>query len=190
MQNCASSEDGATSSASAYSKKDTTSIVSNQSIETLALKSQLKTAKLEITSLQRRNTDLEVLLQEKECLLTDVVAKFKKERAALKARIIKLETRLNKSTYDESLDLKPAKIAKSAMLEADFLKPQVAKSVHKESSTHLAKKKEPSFDDSKSEGNNQPKSNNSKHSNSNQIVESKQLNKQKTQMALNNKLET
>jgi len=178
MQNCASSEDGATSSASAYSKnRDTTSIVSNQSIETLALKSQLKTARLEITSLQRRNTDLEVLLQEKECLLTDVVAKFKKERAALKARIIKLETRLNKSTYDESLDLKPAKAAKSAMLDSDFLKPNAAKSVYKESNNQLSKKKEPSFDDSKSEGNAHPKSNNSKHSNSNQIVES---NKEKT----------
>lgn len=161
MQNCASSEDGETSSASAYSKKDTTSIVSNQSIETLALKSQLKTARLEITSLKRRNTDLEVLLQEKECLLTDVVAKFKKERAALKARIIKMETRLNKSTYDESLDIKPAKVAKSTMLDSDYMKPQAAKSVHKQSSGHLATKKEPSFDDSKSEGNVQPKSNNS-----------------------------
>ncbi len=71
-------------------------------------------------SLQRRNYDLEVLLQEKEHLLQDVVSKFKKERAYLKSRIIKLETRLNKSTYDDTLDIKPAPTAKSIMVDPMF----------------------------------------------------------------------
>ncbi len=82
-------------------------------------------------SLQRRNYDLEVLLQEKEHLLQDVVSKFKKERAHLKSRIIKLETRLNKSTYDDTLDIKPAQTAKSIMVDPLF-KQEVAKSVHQD----------------------------------------------------------
>ena len=59
-------------------------------------------------SLQRRNQDLELAVREKECLLADVISKFKKERTSLKSRIIKLETRMNKFTYDDSLDIKPA----------------------------------------------------------------------------------
>ena len=68
---------------------------SNHSIEMLAIRSQLKTAQVEISSLQRRNRDLEIGMQEKECLLQDVISKFKKERNFLKSRILKLETRLN-----------------------------------------------------------------------------------------------
>ncbi len=54
-------------------------------------------------------------MREKECLLSDVISKFKRERTSLKSRIIKLETRLNKYTYDDSLDVKPATVAKSTM---------------------------------------------------------------------------
>jgi hypothetical protein len=50
------------SSASSKSLKDSYEVGSNKSIETLALQSQLKTAKHEISSLQRRNYDLEKLL--------------------------------------------------------------------------------------------------------------------------------
>ena len=42
---------------------------SNHSIEMLAVKAQLKTATIEIDSLQRRNQDLERLVREKEFLL-------------------------------------------------------------------------------------------------------------------------
>ena len=35
-----------------------------------------------------------MLVQEKEYLLQDVIAKFKKERSSLKSRILKLETRM------------------------------------------------------------------------------------------------
>ncbi len=59
-----------------------------------------------------------------------MVSKFKKERAALKARIIKLETRLNKSTYDDTLDTKPAQAPKSTMVDPLFKSEAVAKSVH------------------------------------------------------------
>ena len=38
-----------------------------------------------------------------------MIAKFKKERSTLKSRIMKLEARMNQMTYDESLDIKPAK---------------------------------------------------------------------------------
>lgn len=88
-------------------------MASKNSIEMLAIKASLKTAQVEIQSLQRRNYDLELLVQEKECLLNDVITKFKKERTYLKSRIIKLETRLNQQTYDESLDIKPTKGSKS-----------------------------------------------------------------------------
>ena len=79
----------------------------------LAVKSQLKTAQAEIFSLQRRNHDLEMLVKEKENLLQDVIAKFKKERNSLKSRIVKLESRMSQITYDESLDHKPQKVSKS-----------------------------------------------------------------------------
>lgn len=75
----------------------------------LALKAQMRTQQTEIQSLQRRNQDLEMLVQEKEYLLQDVIAKFKKERSSLKSRIMKLEQRMNQMTYDASLDIKPAK---------------------------------------------------------------------------------
>ena len=67
---------------------------SNHSIEMLAIKAQMRTQQTEIQSLQRRNQDLEMLVQEKEYLLQDVIAKFKKERSSLKSRILKLETRM------------------------------------------------------------------------------------------------
>ena len=67
---------------------------SNHSIEMLALKAQMRTQQTEIQSLQRRNQDLEMLVQEKEFLLQDVISKFKKERSSLKSRILKLETRM------------------------------------------------------------------------------------------------
>ena len=67
---------------------------SNHSIEMLALKAQMRTQQTEIQSLQRRNQDLEMLVQEKEYLLQDVISKFKKERSSLKSRILKLETRM------------------------------------------------------------------------------------------------
>ena len=86
---------------------------SNHSIEMLAIKAQLKNSLTENQSLKRRNYDLESLVTEKEFLLQDVISKFKKERSYLKSRIMKLETRLNASAYDESLDIKPAKGSKS-----------------------------------------------------------------------------
>lgn len=99
-------------------------MASNHSIELLAIKAQVKTAKGEIESLQRRNRDLEVLVVEKECLLQDVISKFKKERNSLKSRIVKLETRLNAPNFDDTLDIKPSKGSKSVgqhgpLVEAD-----------------------------------------------------------------------
>jgi len=38
-----------------------------------------------------------------------VISKFKKERSSLKARILKLEMRMNQMTFDETLESKPAK---------------------------------------------------------------------------------
>jgi len=63
--------------------------------------------------LQRRNRDLELHVTEKECLLQDVISKFKRERNSLKSRIVKLETKLNQKDFDESLDIKPSKGSKS-----------------------------------------------------------------------------
>lgn len=102
----------ASSGASSDSGEDMTS---NHSIELLAIRAQLKTAQTEIQSLQRRNQDLEMHVQEKEFLLQDVISKFKKERSSLKSRILKLESRMNQMTYDESLDIKPSKIGSKSV---------------------------------------------------------------------------
>ena len=71
---------GASSSSgnSSYNKYE--DLNSNHSIEMQAIKAQFDAAKREISSLQRRNFDLEQLVQEKEFLLGDVIGKFKKER--------------------------------------------------------------------------------------------------------------
>ena len=45
--------------------------------------------------------------------MQDVISKFKKERSSLKSRILKLETRMNQMTFDETLEVKPAKGSKS-----------------------------------------------------------------------------
>ena len=42
-------------------------------------------------------------------MLGDVISKFKKERSSLKSRILKLESRMNQMTFDETLEVKPVK---------------------------------------------------------------------------------
>jgi len=66
-----SSDDSGSNSSKSW--KDGDELTSNQSIEMLAIRSQLKTAQTEIMSLQRRNQDLELAVREKECLLADVI---------------------------------------------------------------------------------------------------------------------
>ena len=62
-----------------------------------------------------------MLVTEKEYLLQDVITKFKKERTSLKSRILKLEARMNQMTYDETLDVKPAKGSKSVQQHAPLV---------------------------------------------------------------------
>lgn len=50
-----------------------------------------------------------------------MITKFKKERTSLKSRILKLEARMNQMTYDETLDVKPAKGSKSVQQHAPLM---------------------------------------------------------------------